>query len=317
MLSDITLQRSIGDKGFRGIATSTLTFRMYSEFDVISTGDSVVFSECTVPMEVTTATKDGNIYSVTACDKCKNLDIPFDYSGYSPGAYPTATVCGAVASQCGFLGASISGRVTSIGYLDMKDKTCRQILEDISVANCGFWYAAESGNLAFRTFSASSGSLVIPASDRTEVNHGTEKYITGIYSEDTTYNKIYTNNAAWTQTEIISGRYMTQANAQAVLAQIAGYTYKGWDVTAAVNGIDDLGTAYSYGMVLRQSYRFGAQIIVQMGADSPDVSYSSYMPLIQRQVNERVKLGERYGCTKSDQNGLNIVTTETAVVNSG
>lgn len=300
-----------------GIATSTLTFRMYSELDVISTGDSVVFSGCTVPMEIVTAAKDGNIYSITAADKCKNLDIPFDYSGYSEGSYPVATVCGAIASQCGFSGASISGRVTSIGYLDIKDKTCRQILEDISVADCGFWYASTSGGLAFRTFTVPSSSAVIPAGNRTKVNYGAEKYITGIYAKDTTYNTIYTNNAAWTQTEIISGRYMTQTNAQAVLSQIAGYTYRGWSVKAVVQSVDDLGTSYAYGMVLRQVYRFGAEIIADLGADAPDVSYSSYMPLMQRQVEERVRLGKRYGCTKSDQNGLNIVTTETAVVNSG
>ena len=329
----------------RGVATSQLTFRvrLASASGAISEGAAVIFSGAGASLPtfyVTDVQKDGRIASVTAYDCCKNLDIPFDYSNYdqwdSSGQtgsknvkwYNTSQVLGDLTQQCGFVSASLSMRVTSLCWNDFAGKTCRQILEDLSVAECGFFYCDSSNQLAIRTIQTPYGTAISEA-NRTEIKVTGTKSITGIYAEDEAYGTVsITGTSDWRHTEIVSGRYMNSTVAAAVAAQILGagtagtYSYHGWELGQAVVGsVQALGDGVAYDgkvlMMYSQRYRFGAVITGSFGAEKPDNSYSEYNSLYEREIADRVRIGSLFGCGMIDKSGFSLIGQNTAVINSG
>lgn len=295
------------------MATSSLSFDVYSELDVFTSGSSVTLDTMNLPtFYIDTVTSEGNVYHVTAYDKCKDVDIPFDYSNYSLGNYyPTSQIVSAIASQCGFTsGSGGSSAVPNLGYLDLKGMSCRQILEELAKANCGWWEASGT-SLVFSSFSPSGVGTAIAADDRTEIKLGGTKTISAIYAHDDLYNTDYqTASAGFRNTEIMSGRYLTQAVAQSVASTILGgggsYAYQGWDISAAsVLGVYGLGEFVSgAGMILSERYIFDQEIVATLGAPAPDLSFSQYSSLHQRQIDARAQLDCRYNTAQLTQDGL-------------
>lgn len=179
-------------------------------------------------------------------DCCKNLDIPFDYSGYeqfekkadgsddvsSPRWYATSQVLGDIAAQCGFAASSPSAsRLPQMCYLDFKGKSCRQILEDVSKVQVGWWITSGDNCLVFVPFSPHKTGFEIAENDRSEIRLKGSKTITGIVAEDEIYGGIYNSGSGWKNSERISGRYITEDKAASMVSQILGdggsYEYNG------------------------------------------------------------------------------------------
>lgn len=168
--------------------------------------------------------------------------------------------------------------------------------------------------------------MEIAEENRTEISVSGVKTISGFYAEDEAYSvETQIGTSAWKNTEIISGRYMTEANARAAAGQImadGSYSYYGWSLTSAVGvGIYPLGTYVDYGgrylPALSQKWSFGAQITAQLGADKPDTSFSEYSSLYSRQIDGKVQYGRLFGCGVIDRNGFNLLSKAGAVINSG
>lgn len=288
----------------------------------------------------------GVVATVTAYDSCKNLDIPFDYSKYEQfdgngtgkenvNWYSTDGVLADIAEQCGFSGSSGNMRVFQLCYNDVAGKSCRQILEDLSAASCGFWRTGGTNILIFEAFKnpASGMSYSIGEEYRTDIVNSDHKMIRGIYAQDELYGTSafigfdpgeIPNN--WRYIEKIGGRYITKEIAQEIAAQIWGnsteYDYRGWSVSAAeMQFIASPGEYVIYGSyylpVLSVSYSFGAMMVASLSAPAPDNSYGEYASYYSRQINERVTIGKMFGCASIDNNGFNLVSKSEAVVNSG
>jgi hypothetical protein len=309
--------RSIGNKGFYGVATASLSFDVYSQLNIFTQGTSVTLNSMNLPTFYSeTVESDGDVYHVTAYDKCKNTDIPFNYSSYSLGNYyPTSQIVSAIATQCGFTaGSGGSTAVTQLGYLDLKGMSCRQILEELAKANCGWWEASGTA-LTFRSFSPPGAGSVISADNRTEIKLGGTKTISAIYAHDDLYNTDYqTASASFYNTEIMSGRYLTQGVAQSIASTILGgsggtYAYQGWDISAAsVIGVYGIGESVSgAGMILSERYVFDQEIVATLGAPAPDLSFSQYTSLYQRQIDARAQLDCRYNTAQITQDGIYAV----------
>ena len=334
--------RSIADKALRGVSTQCVTFRMCailgqridegSMIRLYAGGNS--FST----FYAANVESDGSIYSVTAYDRCKNLDIPFDYSNYQQydGSgqktsdhvmwYNTGTVLGDIANQCGFANSAPSmRRVTRLCYKNIEGKSCRQILEEISAAECGFFYCDAEDHLAFMVFSPdlAGNRLSVTDENRAEIRVSGTKTITDVFSEDETYSIITKQTTSeWTHTEIISGKYMNAVNAAAVAAQVLGsrgsYIYSGWRcgavlmlLTAPLNAsiyYDEL-----YLPCYEQKYRFvfeavtmQTMMIAEFGAAKPDTSYSQYQSLYQRELAGKVTLNKSMGCLFLSESGSGV-----------
>mgnify|MGYP004570532349 CR=1 FL=1 len=275
-------------------------------------------------------------------DCCKNLDVPFDYSGFeqfeknSDGTYdesrakmyPTSNILGAVANQCGFAGSSPSAsRLPQMCYLDFKGKTCRQILEDVSKVEVGYWCANSDNQLVFSAFSPNRTGMEIAEIDRTEIQLRGSKTISGIVAEDEIYGGVYSSGQPWKYSERISGRYLTAEKAAAMVTQILGsggsYVYNGWECSSAIVSMPyNIGDCIAYNgkvlPILDISCDFtDLGIIAAMSAPAADTSFSEYQDLWSRQMDGTVKLDRVFGCAVMCQGGFGLVGSKEAIVNSG
>ena len=322
-LADITYSRSVGDKALRGVVTQCLSFRAYSQYDLgLSEGASVRLSSSVGSFPtfyIANVTRDGNVYTITAYDCCKNLDIPFDYTNYdqydSSGEktsahirwYPSSDVLGDLAHQCGFSHSSPSmARVTRLCFKSFEGMTCRQILDDLSIAECGFWYCTASDQLAFQIFSPdlSANVFTVDDEDRTEIKVLGTKTISDIFCEDETYGIISKQTSTdWKNTETISGRYMDAANAAGVAAQVLAhrgqYVYTGWNGEMIVDFVEPINSSIYYGSVYlpcyEQRYSIAPVTVAAFSAAKPDTSYSQYQSLYSRQLAGKVTLNRSMG----------------------
>ena len=268
-------------------------------------------------------------------DCCKNLDIPFDYSGYEqfeiiidedgnktvdeskPEFYPTSQVLGDIAAQCGFAASSPSAsRLPQMCYLDFKGKTCRQILEDVSKIEVGWWIASGDNSLVFVRFTPDKTGAEIAENERSEIQLKGTKNITGIVAEDEIYGGIYDSGSGWRNSERISARYRTVENASSMAAQILGdggcYVYCGWECSEAIISYPyNIGDCVSYGgyalPVLDISCDFTALgIIAAMSAPAADTSFSEYQDLYSRQLDGSLKLDRVFGCSVATVGGIGL-----------
>lgn len=349
-LANIKYGKSIGNKGFRGVSTSQFSFDFYWPACPIEVTEGLEVEFLTYtwlpPFFAANISISGDIATVTAYDSCKNLDIPFGYSKYEQfdgkGTgkenvkwYSSSSVVGDIAAQCGFSGSSGSMRVQQLCYNDIAGKSCRQILEDLSAASCGFWSAGASNVLTFKPFNHpySGTAREISEEYRTAIVNNDCKYIRGIYAQDEIYGTTAfigynpgESSDSWRYIEKISGRYITKENALEIAAQILGsdpdYAYRGWSVSAVeTESIFSPGEYILNGSlhlpVLSVSYDFGAMVIASLSAPAPDNSYSAYSDYYSRQIDERVTIGKMFGCAAINNNGFNLVSKSEAVVNSG
>lgn len=333
-LANIRLSRGLEGKGFYGVSTSSFSCDIYTEYP-LSEGAVIKFSELMeYNFTVAEQSHSGHVASITAYDYCKNLDLPFDYSGYtqfdSDGKaiwYATSLIINGIANQCGFSSAVTgSPRMPELCYNDFAGKSCRQILIDLSKVNVGFWYDS-GGVLNFRTFSPSVSGLNIADENRSELKILGKKTISGIFAEDEIYGKDYSTGSPWQNTERLSGRYLTAELVQQMTGQIlsdgGSYDYFGWEcpqiLTYAIYNIGDC-IAYEGNdlPVLNANFEFTAMgIIANLSSPAPDNSFSEYHDLYSRKLEGKVAYERVLGCTVTTQDGFGLVRSTEAVVNSG
>lgn len=327
------------------MATTEFSCDVWSAVPFIE-GSKVTFNGYLLPdFYIAQQSYSGGVASITAYDLCKNLDIPFDYSGYDQfeytydddgnkvfdeskaKRYPTSQIVGAIADQCGFTEGGYSGRMAQLCYQDFAGKTCRVILSDLSHNDVGYWHDG-GGVLAFVPFSAPSSGLDMPAeSDRTEVIRRGTKHITGVYATDEAYGSEYASGSDWWHTERISGRYLTEAAVQQMVSQIVGsggeYAYHGWECSQMITDyLYNIGDFLAYDgdklPVLSADFDFtGLGVVADVSAPEADCSFSEYHDLYSRAIENRVKLGKKHGCMMFGENGLVFVCQKEAKVNSG
>ena len=289
----------------------------------LNEGEEVVFNSFSSSLPtfnaVETSQRNG-VLTITAYDKLNNVNIPFDYTGYTQFDehdavkwYPTSQIVGAVASQCGLIGASFSpSRMSELCYQDFAGKSCGEILTEISRAEVGYWYQTYNDRLAFRPFSPSDTGIEISAEDRAEIVLDGTKAIKGIYAEDTVYGTEYGTSAPWQNTEVLKGRYLTQEMAESMTSQIIGsrgqYDYHGWSCSdMLVSGIYDIGDYIGYNgyalPILNADYRFTELgIIAAFSAPKADTSYAGYTDIYQRMLSGAIPYDRSLGMQYFNKN---------------
>lgn len=334
-LMNIRYSRSAGNKGLYGTVTQGFSFECYSSTDLTIQEDMTVTFSATIgqfsTFYVSEVQKSGNVYSVTAYDRCKNLDIPFDVGNrtlYTSDQveknsdnykkYTAADIMGDLAHQAGFHGAPALERITEFIFTDFSNKTCRQILEEVSLTECGIFYCDTGNDLNFMKFDpdGSGNSFTINANNRTEVNLQGTKTISAIYAVNEVTGETVSEAGDWKNTEELSGRYQTTANIAQVKAQIfeqgGSYAYHGWNVDRAVmQFIQPLNACLYYDNkylpCLNQNYEFGVEVTATLGAEKPDLSYVEYMNKQQRDNKENIKKDQELGVAKFNDENSGIV----------
>lgn len=311
-LANIRLSRGIDGKGFYGIVTSEFSCDIYTDYPFFE-GTEITFDGYLLPTFIITEQSfENNVNHVVAYDRCKNLDIPFDYSGYeqfdSTGAarwYPTTQIVSALAHQCGFSSGGYSGRISQLCYLDFAEKSCRQILLELAKADGAIWSCSDENALTCVSFSPASSGVEISENDRSDIKISGEKTILGIYAEDEVYGTEYSTGAAWRHTERFSGRYLSADIASQLAGQIlsggGSYTYYGWECSSVLTDmLFNIGDCISYDgkllPILNEDFSFtDLGIIGSFSAPAPDNSFSEYQDLYSRKIAGKLSLDKSYG----------------------
>ena len=335
-LSDIQVSRSIGDGGYKGVATTALSFRVYSSSAPdTDQGTAVTFSGVGVGQTfyVDNVQRDGNVYSYNCYDACKNLDREFDASDY--GQYEgegtkrpsqvidgvnwwnVGIILGDIATRCGFSsGAAPSGaRVAKLCYNDINGKSCRQILDDLSTADTGYYYCSTGNVLSFYTMNRSQ-STTIGTAEHSEIKVTGTRHIGGVYAKDGIYG---TETVTGTDTIDISGRYMDATVTAAAAITVGNWYYTGFEIeNLVVSSVSPLGTvltdtgAAGVCVELEQVYRFGRAIIARIAA--PRMEIDPYIEATRRRLKEQLMRDSINGAVQiTAEDGLVAVPTTTGV----
>ncbi len=332
-LSDITVSKSADNKGFYGVATTSLSCNIYTDISP-SDGEEITFSGYTgVVFVIAEHIQKSGVVSITAYDRCKNLDVPFDCSPYTQFDengkaiwYPTSQIVAAAANQCGFDSGGYSGMMSQLCYLDFAEKSCRQILEELSKVDVGHWECA-GNSLVFRDFSPPVYGTAIDENDRSEISINGVKLINGIYAVDEIYNTVYNTGAAWKNTERLSGRYLSASIVRQMAGKIltgGGYEYIGWSCDNILGmTLYNIGDCIAYNgkklPILSMTYKFtSGGMIASLSAPAPDCSFSEYEDVYERAIADRVTMGKGYNGFFIGTAGLGVrVLSQAAAIDAG
>lgn len=369
VLSDISISSSIGSFGLKGVATACLTFKLYDtslgETLDMPQGTEIVFNvdgSTILFAYAETATKSGRTWSVTAYDACHALDQQYDMSGKTqyqvdpqtqeedkalPRWYPIANdVVSSISNQCGFTGSyfspqrqykSSTDRPSSqatgafLCYNDLNGKTCRQILDDISAAECGFFICTVGSALNFARFAPPRTGTLLDESSCRNITILGGRQIQGVYATDgiSGEERATAGISAYARADI-SGRYMNAYNfdsgQQTASAQVMdnGYwTMYGWSAEVIDTYLSTIGLAYELGStvtdgnghILRVTDRrvsFGASIKYSLSAPKPETV--KYMTKAERERSQGIYRGTISGDAVmiSRSGGMEAVPNKTA-----
>lgn len=83
-LADITISKVVDGKGTKGVSTSQISGKVFTSYKFPENSTVIVrYAGWEFPTYYTSEPEfDGTAMSFTAYDRCKDLDIPFDYSNY-------------------------------------------------------------------------------------------------------------------------------------------------------------------------------------------------------------------------------------------
>lgn len=190
-----------------------------------------------------TVSSDKTVTELVCYDKMMFADKPYDYSGHVSTDSDTAVKVsvGAVLTEIGSqLGVQIGSVPFAGKQLDLsqiKDKTCRQVLELLSEQNVGYWFITENDAVEFGALG--SYSMLLDVDKRSEFSGGTVKGpISRVIMTDSLDKKVYDTGGGTSITSqvVVSAEDVSQEMAAAVLARVTGKSFDGYSCQAVFGG---------------------------------------------------------------------------------
>ncbi len=329
--------RSSSGFGTSGVSTGQFEFDIYDELGQYSTaimaGMTARLAEKNsvfAPSRNYYISKRGiskNVCHFVAYDIMAQSDRNFDasalYVGES-GVIPCGNVLDAVKNQCGFT----SIRTTSTDGMDfinftpemLEGKTCRGVLEMVSTAMCGVWVADQDDGAVLRCLGMPFPGYTSTAKEYAEIDYQGAQKITKL---------VVTDSETGNVREFSTGEYGTVIAietpfpdvASFVWSRINGYVYTAWHCDKAL--IDDaypdipVFTEITFGDAALAANNFTIDVdctgvYFSGGTDPQDDEQWRYEEYLQREVNERVKIGKTVGNTQVTQEGICFVNKNKA-----
>lgn len=378
VLDGITLSQSIGNFGLSGTSTACLSFKLYSasEATIFEQGQGVsFFSNGTLIMQgqIVDVSRSEGVFSITAYDMCYQLDQEYDMSGKAqyetdqqthqpnkarPNWWDTSQIVSEIAVACGLSGQRISfspvretksstDKPTSTAqgqklcYNDINGKSCRQILDDLSSVECGYFFSSAGGILSFNRFDAPTSASVdmdalIPSTttrvhdhEHTEICIQGKRLIAGCYAVDgVTGEERVSGSTDPYQRVDISSRYMTADNFSDASSDImtgagaSGAWYMtGWHVDKVADSGLSAGTEYALGSTIKwqsnylrvidRTVYFGPEITYSLSASKPETTM--YITKQERAIKQGIAIDKINGnATRiSRSGGIEAVSNKT------
>lgn len=192
---------------------------------------------------------DNKVCRFTAYDILSRTDQAFDISGIDyvdENAIACTVVLSAIKEQCGFTAISSTGSgLEHINFKldELKNKTCRALLEMVAEAMAGVWIAECDDSVILSCLGAEHNPLfgMVDAKYYTEINYQGRQKITGV---------VFTNSETGNVNTLKTGEYGIIINIESpfvangtgldevVWGRIQDYEYQAWNCEKAL--IDEL-----------------------------------------------------------------------------
>ena len=330
LISSISISKSLSGLGLGGIVTQQISAVVYADHS-FSKGDSVkvVGFDGLPTFYIDGENRTEDTVNITAYDRCRKLSQPFDFSSLKDGGkvdengnpvyidVVASQLCGMIANQCGFNGASNTGDllIDKVSGDFYKGNSCNGIIENLAAASGGFFCCDSSDNLRFQRigsgFSSASASqnsavIVYPESSFSRL------IVSGDKSE------IYDIGSGNAENIIeASCTLLTKTRAEALAARLfdgGAFIYQPVALNAVISGNID-----PYGSVIVGNVPYKVtNISINLCADGAVASLSApqmpesssvYNSLLTRQISQRIAANRVYGCTSiNTSNGLEFVS---------
>lgn len=248
----------------------------------------------------------------------RNFDASALYVGDS-GLIPCGNVLDAVKNQCGFtsIGTTSNDGMQFINFAPemLENKTCRGVLEMVSTAMCGVWIADQNDGAVLRCLGMPFPGYTSTAKEYAEIGYQGAQKITKL---------VVTDSETGNVREYSTGEYGTVIAIETpfpdvgsfVWNRIAGHIYTAWHCDKAL--IDDaypdipVFTEITFGDAALVASNFtidvdNTGVYFSGGADPQDEEQWRYEEYLQREVNERLKIGKTVGNLQVAQDGVYYV----------
>lgn len=217
----------------------------------------------------------------------------------------------AIAAQCGFNGWGIGGTVTEVPtvYLTkeyISGKTCRNLLETVSAAWCGYFKVSNGNVLIFIPFGSKYHLGSQALNHATVVEGGSKGPIECVIMTDGTKTYISGNeNADMFRTIKLSSDFATQELAGQIFKRIKDCTYEAWscskciidyglgdvEIDAEINFADGSTRIANY----IEKIPTAAGIFCKCGRNDVTESEFDYTGKLSREIQKRIADGEKLG----------------------
>ncbi len=320
-LSDIRISYA-SDSGtlFSGFTEGEMSFSYYGELSpppdaeislTVSRGAAYI---SVTGFRISSIRRSGRRVSIKARDRMRMLEKPLDTSGYEEDQrIPSAQAVEAAARACGFSGTANVPSV-SLCLSDLRGRTARQLLRDLSAAFCGVWVCTSGNVLAFMPFGTISSSVSCPA-DIPFYIHSTKGPITRLEVENTETHAQYIHGTGdYTSSVRMRGRMITRDLSASVMSRIAqkyirafsAYSVPLTAMPFGVSGIIRGNTEYA---ALRYTVHIGSRIYADM--EYPDICENEFDHITKEEyaLRERMDQGTAYGAAVVTEKGLGILSS--------
>lgn len=331
---------SVGGYGTAGICSVQFGFSVPSaehNINVFSGGDTVELTGAggSYIFYLQSKSDDGNGKINFVCfDKASFTDCPYptesaeeeettestDSSEKEEDKIYLSEVLDVIASTCGYTSCLIDGDLLDllpkVFPSALKNKTCRNILEDIASSLVGYWAMYNKIYLRFFPYGAEETDGAVSVSEHTEIRGASHFQYSGLIMTGSGERYVYEGgsgiSADYSMLEINTA-YSSQALCEAVGGRISSYIYTGWTCDTAVlpsvilpPGIVSMAGGGSLRANNCSMELDSSGIFASIGANIPDEAWQ-YKGKVYRELDSRLKVGMNYGNIKVTNKGLKLV----------
>lgn len=322
---NMVFSHSISGYGVSGVISKRFEFDIYDDLDIYAEAildNAPVTLSCEASAEfmgtiptyyVMKRTVSDKICHFVCYDKLAMTDRKFDASQltFTDGKISIDYVLSTVFHQCGIdeYGYSDSTGADSIYFTEeqLKNCTCRNILEDVSAAMCGVWICNASGAAVLSTFGRNLNGVIYSADYAEIEKNGTQKITALIMTNSDNGEAFVFQTGEYGITLDISTPFACSALASAVWPRVENYTYTAWNCKAA-KVTDFVFSTMFIRFGDTESYTQLSANKVQLKADSTGVYFSGgnppqdkeYKPYLDR---EKLSVAKNIGNTAIARSG--------------
>lgn len=342
-LADIRISKSVDGIGTSGVSTSQISGKVYTSYRFPeNSAVKVSFRGWEFPTYyIDKPEYDGVAMSFTAYDRCKDLDILFNYSNYPQyppsdnsdssstdsssttqkkveAKYLASEVVRDLVNQVGFSSCEYVPRTLYLKQSDLKGKSCREILQILTEASFGVAYCGNDNKLRFVSALSSGSGTSVKKGEYSRIIEKSQKSYTKLLVEDSKNNKLYEYGSGdYSHCLMLGGSLLNEETSQAIASEMLasnGLDYLAFSIDNAIisSNIEVMGQAFIQDSDTKYICRnitisfTATRAVASLSSPQMSESKSEYLNKFMRIANKKVQLDKTYNTFFVNENGSGV-----------